>query len=132
MATDTKTDSDDIVVFEDSQGNEISNDPRWFARKVLGSEGVDVAAMEAELEELRAFKAAQVATPAQPQTQNPPAEDDLGDAEDEPEDDKYSALKGAELKDLAKTEGLDITGLKTVGEVRKAFRDRDAAAASGN
>lgn len=82
--------SDDIVTFLDAEGNEISNDPRWQARKLLGlSSGAD---------------------------------------EEMPEDESpYASLGGAELKKLAQERGVDIKGLKKVGEVRAALEAADAA-----
>lgn len=50
--------------------------------------------------------------------------DDSGDAFDE---NPYSDLKAAELKELAKERGVDIKGLKTVGDVRNALVAADDA-----
>lgn len=45
--------------------------------------------------------------------------------EEEIDTDPYNSLKGAELKTLAAERGVDIKGLKTVGEVRDALREAD-------
>lgn len=110
----------DYVVFEDSNGNEISNDPRWQAERVLKQQGgVDVDAQQAELEELRAFKAAH-------EVSEPP--NALENAQD------YSAITGDDLAKLAKERGIELTkddGTKMkAGEVREALAAQDAANAT--
>lgn len=113
MTNDTKTTDDDIVVFEDSQGNEISNDPKWHAKHLLGVEHSDgeLAAKDAEIEALKAKIAALEA-----------ADESEGE---EPRD--YAELDQKELKALAAERDIDIAGLKTVGELRQALVNADAA-----
>ena len=52
------TEKDDIVTFLNSAGDEISNDPRWLAKKNLANSGTDVDALQAENEALKARLAA--------------------------------------------------------------------------
>ncbi len=115
------------VVFLDSAGNEISNDPVWHAQKTLRAAGVsfDNSQPDAQARLLEQQNAAATAD-----------DDDEIDADAaEPEQDvddsgarTYKELKGAELKSLASTRGVDITGAKTVGDVRKALIAADAPA----
>lgn len=124
-------DNEDIVTFQNSLGETISNDPRWHARQTLSrQEGVDVDALQAELEELRAFKAANL--PNQPGavgsvvTSGNDEEDDETDGEG-----PYDSVKGAELGNLAKERGIKLThedGSKLkAGEVRAALVAQDEA-----
>lgn len=116
--SDNKT--DDIVVFQNSLGEEISNDPRWHAMKTLRDAGISFDQSQPEARQA-AFRAAA-------------ADDaDLGDDEEtEPDVDEngartYKELDGPALKKLATERGVDIKGLKKVGEVRDALRAADAA-----
>jgi len=93
--------STDYVVFENSQGEEISNDPRWRAEKTLREAGVEVNA------------------------QRP-----VGDPDDmEVDTSDYAGMKAAQLVKIAKERGVDIKGLKKVGEVRAALEKADEAEA---
>jgi hypothetical protein len=123
VATPTKEEYQPVV-FEDSQGNEISNDPVWLAKQRLAEYGVDasdnsaeIAAKDAEIEALKAQLAA-AQTPAE--------------ADEEETDEAgartYGELDSKGLKALAKERNVDIAGLKTVGEVRSALVDADAKA----
>lgn len=87
------------VVFENSLGETISNDPVFHAQRTLAAAGVQGYGRQ------------------------------LPTDSDDAMPDEYDDLKGNELKALAKERGVDITGLKTVGEVRAAFRTADAEAA---
>lgn len=91
------------VTFENSLGETISNDPIFLAQRTLEAAGLGASAGRA-----------------------PTDGDEAIDLEQYP----YADLKGAELKALASERGVDITGLKTVGEVRKALSDADEAAAA--
>lgn len=91
--------SNDPVVFLDADGNEISNDPRFHARKF------------SEQEEERRRNLENAADEEEIQT------DDL------------DGLKGAELKKVAEDEDVDISGLKKVGEVKDAIRQARLAKA---
>lgn len=116
------TEKDPIVVFLDSEGNEISNDPRWHAMKTLREAGISFDQSQPE-ERQAAFRAA--------------AEDGDSLDDDEPSDPEvdedgirtYKELDGKALKAVAGSRGVDISGLKKVGEVREALRaaDREAA-----
>lgn len=90
--------NDDMVVFHDSDGNEISNDPRWHHRKFA----------EQEKERLQNLES----TP--------------GDSDDEIEKDELDELNGRQLKKLAEEEDVDISGLTKVGQVREAIRSARA------
>lgn len=125
--------NDDYVVFEDSQGNEISNDPRWKAAKTLEAAGVEVGKSDsltdeerAELEELREFKRTQgVAQAPNEFTGTADVEED----DDEDEENPYADVKGAALASLAKERGIKLTaedGTKLkAGDVRKALAAQD-------
>lgn len=124
-----KADEDEVVVFLDSQGNEISNDPRWYARKQLKSEGVDIEALQAELATLRAQLGSQGGQPVSPQELVSNDED----IEDEESEGDYSDVKGSALVKLAKERGIELSveGKKlTASEVRKALAAQDAENAS--
>lgn len=128
----------DWVVFEDPDGNEISNDPRWRAQQTLAQAGVEVQsadagsdALQAELDakngEIEALRQQLAAAQAQE------AEDDLEDDDDGPQPDvddngarTYKELDGKGLKALAAERNVDISGLKKVGEVRSALIAADA------
>ena len=106
-------DNEKYVTFLDADGNEISNDPRWHAEKVLQASGVNVEAMQAKIAELQAKVDAANNT------------DITDDGDDESEDD-LAKLKGPELKALAKERGVDISGMTKVSEVREALRTAQA------
>lgn len=110
----------EFVTFLDAEGNEISNDPRWHAQKVLAEAGLDsnakvdelqatVAEKDAELEQLRAALAA---------AESIADEDDDAETEDE-----FSKLTGPELKEAAKQRGVDIKGIRKASEVRAKLRE---------
>jgi len=115
----------DRVTFLDADGEEISNDPRWLAEKVLADAGVETSgptALEqdqaAEIERLKAALAA-----AEGNQQIEDDDDSQGD---------YSEVKGQALVDLAKERGIalkreDGSSLKA-GEVREALVAQDKAA----
>ncbi len=90
------------VVFENSRGEEISNDPVWQARR----------------------------TPDQAGLASAPGNTFEGNTSARPEDDDYvltgyEDVKGAELADLAKSRGIEYKG-KKAGEVRAALAAQDA------
>lgn len=97
------------VVFKDANGNLITNDPVLKAHQTLGQ---DISEFLTE----------------------PPTSAGVGTAtrrasdDEEIDTDPYNDLNGKELKQLAGDRGVSIKGLKTVGEVRQALRDADAAA----
>ena len=90
------TKKSDFVTFEDSSGNTISNDPNYLA--------------------LERLKAAGISTEGGART---PAD------HDEELTTPYDHLKQTELKDLAKKHGVDIKGVKTLGELRGRLDDAD-------
>lgn len=96
------------VTFLDSEGNEISNDPVWLARRTLAQHGVE------DITETSTEKASAEAEATS-------TSDDESIAED------YSKFDGKQLKELAKERDISIKGLKTVGEVRQALIAADAA-----
>jgi hypothetical protein len=132
--------NDDYVVFEDSQGNEISNDPRWKAAKTLEAAGVEVGksdsltdAERAELEELREFKRTQGVAQAPNEFNGTADVEEQEEDDDDDEENPYAEVKGAALATLAKERGIKLTaedGTKLkAGQVRAALADQDLGAA---
>jgi hypothetical protein len=126
--------NDDYVVFEDPQGNEISNDPRWRAERTLREAGVEVNsglsdAERAELEELRAFKAAQGVAQAPNEFTGTADVEEPEDGDDDDAENPYAEVKGAALANLAKERGIKLTdeeGNKLkAGQVREALAAQD-------
>lgn len=93
------------VVFENSLGETISNDPIFLAQQTLAAAGIALQAEEDDSEETLTVE---------PATQ----------VED------YKSLDGAALKALAAERGVEIGDAKTVGDLRKLFIQADAAAAA--
>jgi len=95
------------VIFKDAAGNLITNDPVLRAHQTLGE---DISEYLTEA----------------------PTSAGVGDVsrtndDEEIDTDPYNELGGKELKKLAADRGVNIRGLKTVGEVRQALRDADEA-----
>ena len=115
------------VVFLDADGNEISNDPRFLARKTLEAAGVDTnSAGDEELKAENARLQAQIAELLAAGGKSEDLEDD-GEAEGD-----YSDVKGKDLVNLAKERGIELTveGKKlTAPEVRAALVAQDKAQA---
>lgn len=114
------------VVFLDSAGNEISNDPVWHAQKTLRAAGVSFenSQPDAQARLLEQQNAATDDDDAELEAEAAEPEQDV----DESGARTYKELKGADLKSLANSRGVDITGAKTVGDVRKALIAADAPA----
>lgn len=91
------------VIFENSLGEIISNDPVYLAQRTLARAGINYGST---------------------------ASTDDDDAIDDVEVSPYAELKGAALKAAAADKGVDIKGLKTVGEVRAALTAHDEAEAA--
>lgn len=120
------TDSEEYVVFQDSAGNEVSNDPRWRAEKLLGiqkEQGVD--AMQAELEELRAFKAAHEVAAAPNEFMGTADVEEPDDSDDIDADNPYASVTGKDLSNLAKERGIQIVKGMKAGDVRDALKAQD-------
>jgi len=130
MATEPEA-GDEIVTFEDADGNEISNDPRWHAKQVMAATGVNVDDLQAQIAKLTAERDAALDAAHTSGSQAGDAGDASSDDDDKTSDDgdEYDALNGADLKKLAGDRGVDIAGMKKVGEVREALRAADKAAA---
>ena len=113
------TENDDIVTFLNSAGEEVSNDPRWLAKRNLANSGTDVDALQAENEALKARLAA---------LESSDTSDGVDEDEDTKEDgDDYDKMDGKALKALAAERGVDIKGMTKVSEVRAALREADKA-----
>lgn len=119
------------VVFEDSKGNKISNDPVYLAQQTLEAAGITYAQSQPATMQ-SALVNASGGAPAAPQA--PSDDDEIGD-DDTPDVDAdgkrtYKELDGKGLKTLAAQREVDITGLKKVGEVRAALIADDEAKAN--
>ena len=113
------TENDDIVTFLNSAGEEVSNDPRWLAKRNLANSGTDVDALQAENEALKARLAA---------LESGDTSDGVDEDKDTKEDgDDYDKMDGKALKALAAERGVDIKGMTKVSEVRAALREADKA-----
>jgi len=117
------------VVFEDSQGNIISNDPIYMAQKTLFEAGQgedpDIAIRAAQKASgKKSAKAAPAATP-EPEESDDDEVIDNGSEDEEPAED-YKSYKGQALTDLAKERGVELTKGITAGEVRAALIAQDS------
>lgn len=118
--TNTK---DEAVVFLNAAGEEISNDPRWLARKTLEQAGESdnakdarIAELEAKIAELEAAKTAST--------------DESGGVEEDDNPDQenpYASVKGDDLKVLAKDRGISLRN--DDGTTKRASQVRDELAA---
>lgn len=119
---------DEVVTFLNSAGEEISNDPRWHARRILGEQTNQA---DNEKDDIIARLKAQLAQ-MQAQGLAPKDDDDELDGSAGPEVDEnghrtYNDLKGADLlAEFNKREGLTVER-KTAGNVRAALIADDAA-----
>lgn len=107
------------VVFLNSRGEEVSNDPIWHAQKTLREAGVSFDASQPLVQ--------------QQQLRTLASDDDaLGDDVEQDVDSDgartYKELDKEALKSLAAARGVDISGMRRVGEVRDALRAADAEA----
>jgi len=123
----------DYVVFEDSVGNEVSNDPRWLARRTLAmaGEGVSEAqvladAERAELEELREFYRTHGVAQA-PNEFNGTADVEEPEDDDDDAENPYADVKGKELSALARERNITIVKGMKAGDVRNALAAQDVA-----
>lgn len=120
-------DQEEYVTFENSLGETISNDPRWLAEQTLAAAGVGSADKDAEIAELKAkLEAIESATVATASSDDDDVEDDDEVPTDESGARTYTELDGKALKALANERQVNISGLKKVGEVRKALIAADA------
>lgn len=120
---------DDLVTFEDSEGNIISNDPRFHALKTLGIDvesalaGISFNQSQPEEAAERTAAASGVVAEAPKKVKpkaakpvEPTAEPEEEAEEEEPADD-YSSVKGKELVTLAHSRGVETKG-RNAGDVR--------------
>lgn len=110
------------VVFEDSRGNIISNDPNYKAFEQLRSAGLLPNAED----DTRSHGVDD-------------SDDEVETGDNEPGVEDYTSVKGKDLAELAQERGINLKNedgsAKKAGEVREALmeQDREAAAAdSGN
>jgi len=108
----------DIVTFLDSRGRVISNDPRFHLRKMQEQEEARLANLQQQEVEATEESEEQPSEEADEAAEEEPTEDD----EDKAQGDDLDELRGKELKALAAEEGVDITGLTKVSQVREAIR----------
>lgn len=100
------------VVFQNSLGEEISNDPIWHAKRTLEQAGITLPAEQQS-----------VAANAAAAARNDEDDDLDGDEDEKPED--YKKFDGPALKKIAKDRGIDISGFGKVGELRAALIQAD-------
>lgn len=109
------------VVFLDSAGNEITNDPVVKARQTLSAMGVGSDERDAEIESLLQQLAA--LQESQSQSDDDEDDDESSDSEDEENGQgtqtiDLESMDGKQLKAFAGERNIDITGLTKVSEVR--------------
>lgn len=115
---------DDLVVFEDPDGNIVSNDPRYRALQTLGLlDGVSFGESQPKDANKRMAAAAGV-----PEDNDEEIDDDDDDESDDVE--TYEDIKGKELATLAKERGVELKtedgGKKTAGAIRAELIAQDA------
>lgn len=118
----------DYVTFLNADGEEISNDPRWHAEKLLKQAGVEIsdsavsdevkAQITAKDQEIEALKAALA---AKEQEETLEDDDEVQPDVDEAGARTYKELTGKALSSYAKDRGIDTTGMTKVGQVRAAL-----------
>jgi hypothetical protein len=126
-------DTEDYVLFEDSVGNVVSNDPRWKAAQTLKASGVDVDQVSrdaAELEELRAFKRAHEVAQAPNEFTGTADVEEPEDDEDDDAENPYADVKGKDLSALARERGIEVVKGMRAGDVRQALAAQDLGKAS--
>lgn len=107
------------VVFLDSAGNTISNDPAFLAKKLLSEAGVDEP--QVDLDEIRASVRAEIEA-----EMAAAAAEENGQKDPSDKDDEYSSLDGKALKELAKERGIEIpSDVTKVGQLRDLLRSHD-------
>jgi hypothetical protein len=117
---------DDIVTFLNSAGEEISNDPRWHAKRTLEAAGIQSPAVSSALVAENAALQARIAE-LEAAAASHGVDEDIDDDDDEDEtEDQFRKMSGKELQAFAKENDLDIKGLKTVGDVRSRLRELTA------
>ncbi len=130
--------NDEIVTFEDAQGNVISNDPRWRAMKELGllneDGSVPKAAAKAATKSAPKKAAEKPAATPEPEAEEEAEDDDEDLSDDETEEVEeseetpdYKDLDGKALKTLAKERGVDTTGFTKASQFRNALIENDKA-----
>ena len=122
----------DIITFLDSEGNEISNDPRWHARKVLSAAGDTdsqrVEQLEAQVEELQGKLEQATARVKELEThlteyENATHGDESAGVEEVEESDGFDEMTVSQLKQFAADNKIDIKGLTKASEVRTRLRE---------
>lgn len=120
------------VIFENSLGEVISNDPVYLAQRTLAAYDIDPVTGEKPAPK-KAKKA--VEAPAAEEVED---DEDIESEDEESEDEEveedtprdYTELDGKAVSALAKERGVDVTGLTKVKEVRAALMADDAAKAA--
>jgi hypothetical protein len=110
------------VVFLNSLGEEISNDPVWHAQQTLAQYGQPFAGSQPN-DLVRTLEKAAA----------PEDDEDLDDDDTTPPVDAegirtYKELNQTQLKAEAKERQIDISSAKKVGDIREALRQADIAA----
>ncbi len=123
------------VVFEDSQGNTISNDPVYLAQKVLEARGIPFnGSQHTDLESQLRQAAEGEGSPTDPIVHDDPDADIEESEDDEPRD--YTDLSGKALGAYAKERGLSLKddegNTKKVGAIRTELMDLDKAQAESD
>lgn len=109
------------VTFLSADGEEISNDPVWHAKKTLEQAGQPFAGSQPEEQQARLRQIAAA------DDDNLGDDDDTEEAKDDAGNRTYAELDAKGVKKEATDRGVDIKGLKKVGEVREALIAADTA-----
>lgn len=121
------------VIFENSLGETVSNDPVYLAQKTLEAQGITFKQSQPDALQASLVSAASgQESPTAPSTPDDP-DADIEDSEDNDEPRDYTDLSGKTLAAYAKERGLTLKNedgtTKKVGAIRTELMKLDADAA---
>lgn len=114
------TDEEGVITFLSADGEEISNDPVWHARKTLALYGQPFNGSQPEEQGARLKRI------AANDDDNLGEDDDTEEAKDDDGNRTYAELDAKAVKKEAVDRGVDIKGLTKVGQVRAALIAADS------